>query len=774
MVRKKLTAFNSKSTPKDEAELLFLLSSHKHDNIVELLTSYSQDGVPNLIFERADMDLHDFLLQERRIYWFEEDTAVFRALHGLSSGLKYIHGFKPTESHRNEVSDIQMFGCHQDIKPRNILVRGTNFILADFGLMRLKTSNEDSKTLWKDGTYEYGAPECRHPVTFQQGRIGRASDIWSLGCIASELMVYIQKGHAGISVFRDLRVTDNTYGKTRCFHDNVGLNQDVMEYLSRIGAETGGDADLKPISELFLLTQDMFATIPANRPDANLIESRLSCITTKALLKDLLEALEAYLIISSGDLITNVFRVRLRLEEKRLCAWAVLLGLHPLHGHKTILGSQSFNSFPQIWKDLEAAIRDLKINRPFEATHFNEDFVVLKMQQTNDSIYSKLSDIERASADGIFAALSTADTETRALLSISQLSQGKDFQYQDIGAIAAMKYMSILLSRQPESLQQGSRIDQSLIEKDSKYVNIEVQPETFWYNFGYQENERDKVLIEWKDYGAKWKQDPKSREFQERGEAMFGRIQGLVAMLRQSKPAGFKVLDCLGCFHDAQQQKFGIVYKFPSNQSIPIRLHHLLRKRDHSAKICPHIGEKVALAKALAVSLHTFHMSGWIHKDFNSHNVIFFAPSTEYTDVQLAQPYIVGFQHSREDQEGAYTEGPGVSSEWRKYQHPKYQTGSKSFKREYDYYSFGIVLLEIGGWERLSNIYSRWETENPSQLRDRYIRICNERILERMGPIYHAVTKACLLADSQFSGKELDSAIDFQRDVVDKLSSCCL
>jgi len=721
MVRKKLTAFNSTSTPKDEAELLFLLSSHKHDNIVELLTSYSQDGVVNLIFERADMDLHHFLLQEKRVYGFEDDRATLKALHGLSSGLKYIHCFEPMESHQNDGSVAQMLGCHQDIKPRNILVRGTDFILADFGLMRLRASGEDSKTLWKDGTYEYGAPECRDPLTLQQGRVGRASDIWSLGCVVSELVVYLKRGHNGVSKFRDLRVTDNTYGKTRCFHNNLGPNPYVMGYLSEIGDEAGDETKPKPMSELYLLIQDMFATSPADRLDANIVESRLSRIATQALLKDLLEAIDAYLSKPNGDSVTNVFRVRLRLEEKRLRAWAGLLGLCPIHEQKRIVGSQSFTSFSQIWRDLELAIWDLKVNCPFETTQANEDFIVLKMHQTNDSIYNQLSEIDKASADGIFAALSTADTETKALLSISQLSQQRHFQYQNIGTIAAMKYMSILLAKQPEGPQYGSKLDQSLIERDYEHINDEARPETFWYNFGYQESERDKILIEWKGYGAKWKIDPKSREFKERGEAMFDRIQGLVAMLCQPKPAGFQVLDCLGCFHDAQQQKFGIVYKFPSNQSTPIRLHHFLRKRDRSAKLSPHIGEKVALARALAISLHAFHISGWIHKDINSRNILFFTPSSENKDVELAKPYVVGFNHSREDDERAYTEGTDFLSEWRKYQHPNYQTSSMPFKREYDYYSFGLVLIEIGAWERLSNVYSKYETETPSQLRQSVI-----------------------------------------------------
>lgn len=422
MVRKELTAFNSGSTQKDEAELLFLLGFHKHNNIVELLTAYSQDGVPNLILEPADMDLHQFLLQGKRVNGFEDDRAIFKALHGLSSGLKYIHCFAPMESYQNNTSVTVKLGCHQDIKPRNVLVRGTDFVLSDFGLMGLKTSEESSKTLWKDGTYEYGAPECQDPTTFQQGQISRASDIWSLGCIASELMVYIESGHNGVTQFRKVREMDNNFGKTRCFHDNVGPNRDVLNYLLQVGEDMGYETRPQPMFELYLLIKDMLATSLVDRPSADIVENRLSHIAIRVLLRDLLKVIDAFLCKSNNDVVTNVFRVRLQLEKNRLRAWAEIVHLCPTHGQKRMANPQNFSFSPETWQYLELAIRDLKISRPFEASQINESFVVLKMHQTNDCLYDQLSEPDKASADGIFAALSTSDTDFTALLSISELS----------------------------------------------------------------------------------------------------------------------------------------------------------------------------------------------------------------------------------------------------------------------------------------------------------------------------------------------------------------
>ncbi|KAF2110564.1 kinase-like domain-containing protein [Lophiotrema nucula] len=769
MVRKKLTAITSNSTAKDEAELLFLLCSQRHDNVVELITSYSQDNFTNLIFERADMDLHEFLLAEKRVPGFVENRTIFNAILGLARGLEYIHGFKVMEGMDKKNASTYMFGSHQDIKPRNVLVRKTKFVLADFGLMRLKTSVEDSKTLWKNGTVEYGAPECRDPDTLEQRHIGRASDIWSLGCVLAEVMVYMQEGHGGLEEFRKSRVSNGTYGKISRFHDEVGPSPVMLEHLARVATGTEKKPDWRPELGLFSQIQDMFNVAPTERPTATKVVEGLSKVTLEAILKDLLEKTATYLEKTPRNT-TNVFRVRLKLEENRLRAWAAIMGLSPPLWHLEPPDLQDANPVPLIWVNLETTIEDLNIRDPFEEARLNEEYIIQKLHQANNKLYDILPSTDRDSADRVFATLSTTNTKKETLLSIGQVAQNESFPYRDIGAIAAMKYMSILLSRETITDDRIPRIDASLIDPDSSMPEDEVHPEIFWYSYGYRADERERVLVEWKGYGGKWQKDPDAEGFRERGLAMFSRIQGLVAMLRHAKPPHFRVLECSGCFHNVQQRKFGIVYKFPAADVIPLRLHHILRGRDQPAKVNFHVGEKIALAKALAVSLWTLHMSGWMHKDINSNNIVFFTESTQHYRLQASEPYLIGFQHSR--QEDTYTEGPEISESWSKYQHPKYQTGSEPFRKEYDYYSFGLVLLEIAGWERLSNVYSRWKGDTPLQLRERYLKICDDKILERMGPTYHAVTRGCLLAETQFSGKELKSTIDFQRDVVERLNTC--
>ena len=91
---------------------------------------------------------------------------------------------------------------HGDIKPSNILVAPPNRIkLGDFGLAR-RASNEEGSLL--KGTTKYMAPELLSP---QFGAVGPASDLYSLGFTAYELMVGSQ--------FESLLPTLGTFGRNK-------------------------------------------------------------------------------------------------------------------------------------------------------------------------------------------------------------------------------------------------------------------------------------------------------------------------------------------------------------------------------------------------------------------------------------------------------------------------------------------------------------------------------------------------------------------------------
>ena len=768
LVRKEIRHVDAKFTPEDEPEILFLLGSLKHKNIVELLTAYVHDNVYNLMFLPADMNLEDLLFRPSRPEGFEEDLSMVKAIQGLASGLRHLHFFERSSTRVTEASTL-LYGTHQDIKPKNILVRGNSLILADFGLSRLKPSENGSQTIWKDATYEYGAPECRDPNTFVQRQICRASDIWSLSCVISELVIYIKNGSEGVRKYQKSRLMKDVYGETRAFHDGTRLKSQILDDM----AEVEREAESLTISALFLMLREMFVEHPNDRPNAKEVESCLERIVMTALVQDLLDAIEKSY---SG---TSVFQTSLRLEENRVRAWAGALGLVTLPGQTSTNTLQPVGHFSKYSEVIETAIPGIRFPPSFESTLHNEESLISTLRQFNLAITTHLPEAVRSSADKLFAILSTTTSDLRSLASIRDVTLQEGAEYENVGIIAAMRYMSMLYSQKPEAIEPIAKIERPLIEEDSQPIDFKACPKMYWwYNEEYLSEKKQRVLVEWRDYDQRLPSDEKSEEFRAQVQTMYRRIQGLGRMLRaDSKPPHFQVLDCVGICHDYEDQKFGIVYSFPGTQTTPVRLHYLLKGGGSKGLRPPHIGQKLSLAKTLVGCLQTVHMLGWIHKDFNSYNILFFTTANALSDSYHMKPYVIGFQHSREDERGACTRGSDFSDESMQYQHPRYREGSTSFRREFDYYSLGLALLEIGAWECLGSVYNNAKRleSTPWELKDEYMKICNNQILERMGPTYHEVTKTCLEAaeaESKFSGEEIDITVDFQRDIVDKLESC--
>ncbi|KAL8718630.1 MAG: hypothetical protein Q9225_004248 [Loekoesia sp. 1 TL-2023] len=109
---------------------------------------------------------------------------------------------------------------HQDIKPSNILIKNNEPYLCDFGLAKDFTEfdNSVSNSHKPRGTLAYRAPEVQ-----PHGSRGRKADVFSLGCVYSE-MVTIGQGtsvedyrqarqRAGSTAFRDCLTTVESWLK---------------------------------------------------------------------------------------------------------------------------------------------------------------------------------------------------------------------------------------------------------------------------------------------------------------------------------------------------------------------------------------------------------------------------------------------------------------------------------------------------------------------------------------------------------------------------------
>ncbi|KAI9786475.1 MAG: hypothetical protein M1839_006935 [Geoglossum umbratile] len=294
---------------------------------------------------------------------------------------------------------------------------------------------------------------------------------------------------------------------------------------------------------------------------------------------------------------------------------------------------------------------------------------------------------------------------------------------------------------------------------------------------------RGPVMVEWKYYPSA---DPKTKSFS------LGRVQMLVRQLRQN-PAGFRVLNCVGWFQDPGNSRSGILYDVPTelDPGPGLRIVTLAELLESSkGKLKPALGERFALAKILANAILEFHMSFWLHKDFNSSNVIFFREGGDRDEVvnsvRIRSPYIASFGLSRPDHDVPMSELVPTASHSldSAYHHPAYQyptvgqardpTAISRFHRAFDVYSLGCVLLEIGAWSSLKSF--GWNGSYQTDLakwRSALKGMVKQDLAYIAGQIYADVVMTCLnsdLVDSDLS-KESERVRDFCWGIVRKLDS---
>ena len=252
-------------------------------------------------------------------------------------------------------------------------------------------------------------------------------------------------------------------------------------------------------------------------------------------------------------------------------------------------------------------------------------------------------------------------------------------------------------------------------------------------------------------------------------------------MLGQDKPEEFCALNCRGFFHDVRRSALGLVFDYPQtassfqSQKEPRSLQHLLTETSRYPKLHPTLDAKFWVAHKLCQSVLEFHTVGWLHKRLCSTNVLFFLTSARLEDSWFRIPYIVGFSHSRPDKISAFTGGPEESNTNHN-QHPLYFSKRK-YRAEYDYYSLGVVLLEIGLWAPLSSMI-RKDQGSCEQIRQQLVDKRLPQLKQYMGRHYYEAVNTCLqggLVGSNLSGRQQASdaralQLNFNVMVVQKIS----
>lgn len=162
-----------------------ILSSLEHPNILRLLDhgDIEHQGLFMVTPFVNGETLRSRLRRERQL----SVSAAVAIIQDIASALDYAHG-------RGVI--------HRDIKPANVLLPEGSVILADFGISRAITSEASTQitvTGVSVGTPEYMSPE----QIGAHGDLDQRSDIYSLGCVAYELLSGKPPftGHSYVEVF---------------------------------------------------------------------------------------------------------------------------------------------------------------------------------------------------------------------------------------------------------------------------------------------------------------------------------------------------------------------------------------------------------------------------------------------------------------------------------------------------------------------------------------------------------------------------------------------
>jgi serine/threonine protein kinase len=200
---------------KRESETLSTLSTLPHPHITPHLASWTQDSKFYMLFPCAETHLGQFLrtrpnpeLDNTFVLW------LLQQLKGLADGVRHIHNLGPSGLGPEAMArDLRRpakrgrTGFHHDLKPQNILVFAddnvgdrppsiTDLILkiSDFGTAKISNMLSHSvlveKSSYKTRNLSHGDTVYGAPDFALMGETSRPYDVWSLGCIFLEILLW--------------------------------------------------------------------------------------------------------------------------------------------------------------------------------------------------------------------------------------------------------------------------------------------------------------------------------------------------------------------------------------------------------------------------------------------------------------------------------------------------------------------------------------------------------------------------------------------------------
>lgn len=341
----------------------------------------------------------------------------------------------------------------------------------------------------------------------------------------------------------------------------------------------------------------------------------------------------------------------------------------------------------------------------------------------------------------------------------------------DASTLAVSVSSVSLHDQKPEiGISQAIRLTQDLVKVDASLHPLQHRTLAFY--------DGKLSLIEWKP--------PTVKKVANIGY----RIERIAAFLNGLSHPSFHTLQCRGYFWDHNFHRYAYVFELPrevptgdlavASEPYGVQL-YTLKEQLRRTISTPSLNERIRLAICLVETVLQLHTSGFVHKEIRSDNVLFFRAksSSAPPSANAFGPYLGGYVYARADNPLEATESPETVFEANLYRHPLTLAKDRpAYRKTFDLFSLGCVLLELGLWSRLSRILSvdlehvehfEQRAESPmqstaqtrSKLKHRMIldtkqALCDpkgssyfaQRLQASAGVLYADVTMTCLLADT--------------------------
>ena len=635
---------------------------------------------------------------------------------GLASAVWALHEFISDDTEPSHK------GHHQDLRHDNILVDGTKFILADFGLSSIKPIDELTRTPFKGRKGYCQAPECAElSRPFPEYETTRATDIFALACIFADIIVHFVKGPQGVQEFENARQFQLSPMCYRLYHKGTSSNEAVASTLQEI-IKQDGSPGMRDLGELL---RTMLEIRPSERPSAADVTACLYICTVDAFAHRL-----AWLY-SRFDDNADALIEKARFESWR---WSQDLDLYR-HSSGATTTSTIFHSVVEILRQLELELHGLTTS---QSTVDGRSF--LELRDLNTQLLNSLSPERAAHSRSRLHSLILEILPLQQIAVKFPITASSDRN----SPIAQKAETKLLVAKVEEATVHEAGPSFRLIFDEM----VDVRDAGWFAVANIREGHRKKPVI----FESVKYQDPI------RQQKLRPRVYALCELISSGTVGqDLRLPPFYGLHENRDNMCFDIVYGFPRNDlgysdhMNLMSLHDLLTER--AIPSFPTWEVRCTLARNLAESLNSFHDVNWYHKDLTPFSILFF-PSRDKTSLSIraTSPYLLGFHHSRMAIDD-FTEGPLQDRSHQRYHHPDYISVYNHqyarFRPEFDYYSLGIVLIEIGLWSTIDLVMEEYKTLNNHEFSKRLMQQKVPLLSFQMGTWYEDVVRHCLSPPSQ-------------------------